>query len=414
MRLSRGVKMSQFAQNEYSRKKYGRTALSSCGALGALILALAGGTAVAGEAEAPAGPVTFAVDYKADVVGVVSGGADRGSRFADLLDISADIDLEQAVGWRGGAFHADIQNTSGQAPNDLAGTLQGTDNAEVGARRLRLFQLWVEQGFAGGRGSLRVGLSDLNSEFDAADAAGLLMAPSFGIGPEFAASGPGGPSIFPSTALGARLRFAPTENSYVQGAVINAVAGVPGDRGGMDTDFDEGVLYVAEAGWTGRGKLAAGVWRYSDRRDDIRDTDLLGDPVQRTAQGVYVIAEQPFEIGGLKAGGFFKAGLSDGRTTDFSGGWQAGVLVQPVFSGRENSMVSVGVAQARVSRRARDVAALGGVDLAPAETQFEITYSDELCPHVAIQPDVQWIRRPGADRAQKDAVVVSLRVSIGF
>ena len=94
-------------------------------------------------------------------------------------------------------------NNSGGAPNDVAGTLQGVDNIEVRTPRLRLFELWLEQSL--GPASVRAGLYNLNSEFYADDAAGQLLAPAFGIGSELAATGPNGPSIFPSTALGVRL-----------------------------------------------------------------------------------------------------------------------------------------------------------------------------------------------------------------
>ena len=79
------------------------------------------------------------------------------------------------------------------------------NNIEVAETRFKVYEAWIEQGFGDGRVSLRAGLYDLNSEFYTNDAAGALIAPPFGIGSELSATGPNGPSIFPSTALAVRL-----------------------------------------------------------------------------------------------------------------------------------------------------------------------------------------------------------------
>src|SRR6185436_17136544 len=151
--------------------------------------------------------------------------------------------------------------------------------------RLRLFELWLEQDFADGRATARAGLYNLNSEFYANEAAGLVIAPAFGIGSELAATGPNGPSIFPSTALGARVNVNFGEAGYARAAVLNANSGVIGDPGGVDWSFGDGVLTIAEAGIEGPSRLGVGLWRYSERQDDIRDADAAGAPLARRAQG---------------------------------------------------------------------------------------------------------------------------------
>jgi hypothetical protein len=161
---------------------------------------------------APRSPLKLSGSYKADLAGTVSGGLAKRGRVLDDLQVFGDLDLDKAVGWKGATAHFELLNNSGAMPNDDAGTLQGVDNIEVTRQRARLFEAWVEQGF-GDKGSVRAGLYDLNSEFYANDSAGLLLAPAFGIGSELAATGPNGPSIFPSTpwpcACAGRLARAP-------------------------------------------------------------------------------------------------------------------------------------------------------------------------------------------------------------
>ena len=165
----------------------------------------------------------------------------------------------QLVGWRGARLRVHGLSNNGGRPNDVASTLQGVNNIEVDQGRTKLYQAYIEQDLLTGRGSVLVGLADLNADFYQNDSAGLLIAPGFGIGTELAATGPNGPSIFPSTAPTLRLRLTPKPDYYLKAALINADAGVLGDPGGIDLSMREGALVIGELGWTGRGKVAVGL-----------------------------------------------------------------------------------------------------------------------------------------------------------
>lgn len=384
-----------------------RTNIARCAALAAAY-ALTAGQAWAGD-----GAWTHEVVYTADVMGPVKGGASKAGRFLDNLDLIADVDLDKAVGWTGGSAHIYVLNNSGGAPNDLAGTLQGVDNIEVARARTRLYELWVQQDF--GVGSVRAGLYDLNSEFYSTEASGLLISPSFGIGSEFASTGPNGPSIFPSTTLAVRAGGQVGERGYVQAAVLNADARTIGDPDGLDMGLDRGALMIAEAGIEGRTRLAVGAWRYSKKQDDIRDLDPLGNPVRRKAQGGYLLAERAWtepKAEGPRVRSFVRAGFADGDTSPFRGGWQAGVLVEKVFASRPDSALSFGVQQGFIAGKQRANAFDAGQRLADAESGVEITYSDKLTERLSIQPDLQFICRPGGDRDAQDVIVAGVRFTL--
>ncbi len=352
--------------------------------------------------------------YVADLTGVASGGLQRGLRYLDNAEIALDLDLEGLFSWQGATVRAHLLSNNGGRPNDLAGTLQGIDNIEVPESRTKLYQLWLDQSFAGGRASLRLGLADLNAEFYQNDAAGLLMAAPFGIGSELAATGPNGPSIFPSTALTARLRVEPSQHTYVQAAVVNARAGVLGDRAGVDFSMRDGALLIAEGGWTGRGKVAAGFWRYTDRQQVL----VPKNPGETTvSQGGYLLLEQPITRDAPnhpQIDVFARVGISEGAATPFSGGWQAGLLLSRLFPSRPHGQMSVGAYQGILTDRYRAFGMPGLERLASAETGFEFTYSDRLLPFLTVQPDVQYVRRPSADRNIPDAVIVALRLIVAY
>lgn len=357
-------------------------------------------------------PWTVDGTYTLDVGGPVAGGRAHAGRVLDDLLVNADVDLQQVLGWRGGSLHGTLLSNTGGQPNDLADTLQGVDNIEVGRPRARLFELWAEQDL--GAGSVRAGLYDLNSEFYSTDSAGLLISPAFGIGSELAATGSNGPSIFPSTALAVRLRWAPSDKGYVQAAVLNAKAGVLGDPGGVDLDFKGGALVIAEAGWTGVGKVALGAWRYSDRQPGLGP---VANPRGEIAQGVYLLLDQPLRgaTGDVRAvSGFVRLGASDARTTPFRGGGQAGLLVSRVFAGRPDSAFSIGVNTGLLTSDFRDALRLDAVRPARHETGVELTYADRLAPHLTLQPSAQWVRDPGGDAEARDTIVLVLRATVDF
>lgn len=353
--------------------------------------------------------------YTADVIGVVDGADSRAGRFLDNLDVSLEGDLERQFGWRGARVYFSLLANGGGEPNAIAGTLQGYDNIEVGAQGVRLYEAWIEQDLADGRASVLAGLYDVNSEFYVTEASDLLIAPPFGIGSELAATGPNGPAIFPSTSLAARVRIGSPDGLHVQAAAVNARAGTIGDHGGVDTTLDDGILYLAEAGWSGPVRIAVGAWRYGEGQEDIRDVLPGGDPALSDAQGAYLVAEgtvfEAEEAPTVRA--FLRLGVSDGDTTDFKGGWQTGLRVDSVFKGRPDSAFSLGFHQGLLSDKAQANALDAGTAFGDAEGGIELTYADTFGPFT-IQPDLQWIHNPGGDADRDPILTAGLRVILSL
>ncbi len=354
--------------------------------------------------------------YRADLVGVAADGRRMRSFGLDDLNVEANGDLERLIGWKGASFHIDVLNNLGDRPNDVAATLQGVNNIEVASPKLRLFEIWVEQKI-GSRTTLRAGLYDLNSEFYASDASGLLLAPAFGVGSEIAATGPNGPSIFPTTALAARVDHRFGGAGFARIAVLNATAGALGDDRGSALDFHHGVLLIGEAGLEkDGGKLAVGAWGYSQKQDDLVETDAAGDPVHRNAQGIYAIAEKA--LGKADAAFapslFVRAGISDGKTTPYRGGWQAGILMGYVVPGRDDSQLSIGINQAYLSNGYRDQLRADGMHTAATEDAIELTFADKLTSFLTLQPDLQFVWNRGGDADAQRVTVATLRATLEF
>lgn len=352
--------------------------------------------------------ITLGTEYVLDIVGVAQGAA-SGVRHVDLLTLTGTIDLDRAAEWRGAQLVGEVIAGTGGQPNGLAGTLQGIDNAEVTSNRVKLYQFYLSQKLGTLPVELRAGFIDLNSEFYATDAAGLLIAPAFGIGSELAATGPNGPAIFPSTALSVMAHAEPAPGTYIAGSIVNAEAGVLGDQHGVPGMFDHGALLIAEAGLTRSGKLAVGAWGYSCRQADLRLVDASGKPLQQRARGGYALAELPIAAA---ASVFARAGFSDGDTSPYSGGWQAGVLAGSVIQGRPDSQLSVGINQAFLTPKFRANESDAGIARRSRETGFEITFADRFAPWLMAQADAQYVRNSNVSIDARDAIVVALRLIV--
>lgn len=383
--------------------------------LAASTLAAVPSRAKDGEAAEDAPLFTLEGEYILDIVGVAQG-AGTGVRHVDLLTLTGTLDLEAAAGWQGTELVGEVIAGTGREPNVLAGTLQGIDNAEVAKNRVKLYQFYLAKQLADAPLRVAAGFIDLNAEFYSNEAAGLLIAPAFGIGSELAATGPNGPAIFPSTALTLLVRAEPTPTTYASLALVNAESGVLGDPGGIPAMLREGALVIGEAGLTRFGKLALGAWRYTRRQDDLRLLDAGGDPLRQRAQGAYLLLEVP--IGTSKqaaepdtpaASLFLRAGVSDGDTTPYSGGWQAGVLVNGVFKGRPDSQFSAGANQAFLTEKFRRNEADASILRGRTETGFEITYADRVAPWLTLQFDSQYVRSSDKTPLARDGVIFALR-----
>jgi porin len=221
-------------------------------------------------------------------------------------------------------------------------------------------------------------------------------------------------------ALGMRLAFS-ADAWYVQAALTD---GVPGDQNNahgthIKLNKGDGTLAVTEFGYMPEvvegqyNKIAIGLWRYTGRADDLVTVDGLGNPIQRTDQGVYFIAErtlmseQSDPAQGLA--GFIRFGMvnKDVYQSDWSS--SIGLNYQGLFSGRDDDTAGIAVTTSHASDKYR---MQNGSD--STETVVELTYRAQLQPWLAVQPSVQYIGNPNMDPALKDAWVAGMRVEISL
>lgn len=196
---------------------------------------------------------------------------------------------------------------------------------------------------------------------------------------------------------------------------MNARASTLGDEGGIDFSFRDGVLLIAEVGRAeGRVRGSLGAWTYTRNSEDLIETKPDGTPLREASRGVYGVLEGDLLSGeGRTLTAFLRVGMSESHATPFRAGFQAGMHMAPALPGRPDSQLSLGVHHAWTGDHFRDLMRAQGVEPGN-ETAVELTVSDRLLPWLTLQPDVQWIRHPGADRDAPDALVAILRTTFSF
>lgn len=372
-----------------------------------------------------ADPAQLDIVYTADGFALVRGGLRKGTRYLDNLDVTANVDFN-ALGWiPRTTFYAYMIYNNGQAfSGRQVGDAFVASNIETGVQAVRLYEAWLQHDLPHERGSLRFGLYDLNSEFDALESANLFINSAHGIGVDISQSGQAGPSIFPLTSLSARLEITATPTLKFRVAVLD---GVPGDpdrprRTTVKLGNGDGALAIGEVDYTiGATRVIAGYWRYSAPFAVALDSARAGVLVtQRGNDGAYIRAESKLTTEGKSEGqglsGFMRLGWADPRFNDFGSFYSAGLVYTGAIPGRNEDQLGLAIAYARTTGRAKSLADLDGASLAPNETNIELTYRAPITSWLTVQPDVQYIVNPGLDPSLKNAVAIGVRaeVALGF
>lgn len=372
----------------------------SWGWAGPFIATALNGAAEAAEAEHD--PVTISAGYTADLWRNAAGGLRVANVYLDKVQLAARLDGERAFGWSGltlqlAAFHTNGAQLSGPLVGDRH-TVSNIDAPEVTA----LQEASIEQDW--GPVSLKAGVLDLNTMFDVNEVGGLFVNSAHGIGPDFSQAGENGPSIFPMPGLGARVE-ARAGNWTLR---VGAFDGLPGRRGaflrqGFELGREEGALLVGEiehAG-AGDGRLLIGKWRHTGVVDP--ETGLRAGG----GGGAYVLVQPPtMSWRGRAVRTFLRVGAADGVDYAVSRYVGAGVALDgPAWRERDE----LGLALAATDFAATHARDVGG---AKRELSLELTYRAEITPWLAVQPNLQWVSRPGG--GVDDAVVVGLRVNLDW
>lgn len=366
------------------------------------------------ETESDGPTVSAEFGYVSDLLQNASGGIQSGSVYLQNVDATIAFDLGRVLGSGTGSLFAYLLwNDASTFSDRYPGDAQVVSNIDA-ERALRLYELWYEHRHADAL-SLKIGLYDLNSEFDAVDAAALFLNSSHGIIPTYSQTGENGPSIFPVTSLSARLQWEIDKNNVLRYALLDAVPGDPENPAATTVKLSshEGVLHALEynRNFPDALRLGLGAFLYSAEFDVIRKTNAGGNPVRRDGNaGWYGFAEGNVYTDathGRAASAFVRFGTANGALNPFDRYLGAGMTLSGFVPRWPDHQIGISMAMARC-----------GADFRTAnnarshETAFEFTYVLPIADRLQIQPDLQYILNPGADPGLENALVLGVRLEL--
>lgn len=387
--------------------------------------------------------LSFGLQETDEVFGNLTGGVHTGFAYDGLTEMSLGLDTQKAFGWSGGTFNVSALQIHGRSLSaDNLDTLQTASGIEAD-RSTRLWELWFQQAVMDGLADIKIGQQSIDQEFMVSGYSSLFINTAMGwpVLPSFDLYA-GGPA-YPLSSLGVRVRAHPTDSLTVLAGVFddNPPGGPFNDdsqlRGreaaGLAFNLNTGALWIAElqyarnqpavgqmvapnappSGLPGTYKL--GVWydsgSFPDQTYDTEGVSLAsplsnGMPLMHHGNfGLYAVADQmvwrPDPQGPRSVGLFARIMGSPADRNLISFSANAGVVVKAPFAGRDDDSAGFGFGVAKVSGAAALLDEQTGFYTGTAypvrtvETFFEATYQYQAAPWWQVQPDLQYVIRPG-------------------
>lgn len=414
--------------------------------------------------------VSLAIEETSEMLGNTEGGTRRNFEYDGLTQMVMQVDTQRAFGHYGGLFNVSALNIHGSnlSANNLQ-TLQTASGIEAD-RSTRLWELWYDQKFLDeDRMDVKIGQQSMDQEFMVSSNALVFVNTMFGWPMLPSADMPGGGPAYPLSAPGLRVRATPVNGfTFLTGVfsgdpVKNDDGSDPQMQNQHGTDFPLGQGYLAIAemqfsypalgsmvapgeseplGWTYR----LGAW-YDSRNfaDQRMGTDGLslanpnsnGDPaLHRGDWAWYAVADRlvwrdaqdPNHTMAV-FGRVMNTPQTDRNLIATS--VNAGLVLHSPFRYRTDDTFDVGMGYAHVSQQAAGLDTdtnnytygngLGG-PVRSGESFAEVTYQYQLKPWIQLQPDVQYVWRPGGGvplpdeplSRVKNELVMGLRTNIAF
>jgi porin len=378
--------------------------------------------------------ISLGLTETSEVQGNTSGGLKQGAIYEGLTTLTLGVDTQKMFGWEGGTFNLSALQIHGRSLSQYyLANLQTASNIEA-TPTTRLWEIWYQQTFLGGKMDLKIGQQAIDQEFMVSAGSSQFVNTMLGWAALPSVDLYAGAPTYPLSALGVRLRGQPTDNLTILGGVFQDNA--PGgpffndgqlrgtSRFGINFNFRTAALFITEvqyainqpqAGDTDKasaptglpGTYKLGAWYDTAAYPDLRAALNTIGGAMRMAQGndsLYALMDQAVwrQAGTSRVVGVFARVMGapgDRNLVTFSA--DAGITLNAPFPGRDNDMVGIGYGLAKISSAAqavgREIGTFGGVPYptGSSESFIEVTYQAQITPWLQVQPDFQYVFMPG-------------------
>ncbi len=375
--------------------------------------------------------VSFGLLETSEVLGNPTGGIRQGVVYEGLTEASMGLDLDKLFGLANGVINVSAFQIHGRglSTNDI-GNLNNVSSIEA-TRGTKLFELFYQQGFVGGKVDVRVGQLAADQEFLSSQYGGSLMnSTSFGW-PELPSQDiPSSGPIYPLATPAIRARWFVSDPLTLMAGVYNGNPAGPGsgdpqlrDASGTLFRLDDGVFAIAEAQYALNGgdhpsglpgTYKFGAWfesqgtfsqRFDNMGQSLASSQTDGKP--RKLHGdysVYAMVDQLVyrERGTTDQGAaaFFRVMGAPVDRNQISFFVDGGMTYKGLVPGRNSDTVALGASVSRISPVAghldADAQFYSGtrVPIRSSEGILELSYEYQAAPWWLIQPDLQYVFNP--------------------
>lgn len=370
------------------------------------------------------------------------GGNEQSAAWSQELVFGATLDFEKLLHLPGAALVISGADAAGSNLSDDIGNIFTASQAYV-TPTMMFYELYWQQSLLDNALEFRVGRISSGDTFAALPAFGLQVNGGINGNPlsvflnsEFTAS--------PVATWGAYAKYAPTSDTYASAGIYQATErlGVTAYHG-LDFSIrsNDGVLLLGEVGWTptfaqaptptgkdGKsssppassatsglpGTYIAGIY-YSN----LPEHEFLGNGTQQNSYGFYALAQQMLWRSAANPNISFSlwggaTGNPQPKIATMPVMGFAGAIWQGLIPGRDQDQTLFSFLIGGWSADYADASAAQGHGRPTTESVLEWSYIIQLTQNLTVQPDIQYVLRPGGTGNIGDALILGVQVGASF
>ena len=374
--------------------------------------------------------LTIGGSYTGEVLSNVSGGLPaRGTIAEGLLELDLDLDLEKAIGLKGGSMHFSVFDSHGSSLSQrYTGDLSAVSSIDA-YDTFRIAEYWYEQKLFNDRLNVRIGQFLTENEFYYSDYANLFICGSFGAYTFLVNNFPFAPA-YPMSAPAIRFLLNLTPNIDLNVGIYSGstLAQATNNRGFPNIRAQDGFLCFYEIDYhVNREDISTGLpttYKLGAIYHSLYDGELNLNPgsANRPGYGIYLTIDQAIwkqrttdkNVRPPGLGAFCRLGYMPDDFAFVSRYIDAGLNYNGLIPGRNDDIFGIGVTHSGLSGVASRRSVRAGGPRFSSETLIEVTYTAKIFPCLTLQPDFQYIINPGATDTAPNAAVIGIRSTLTF
>jgi porin len=375
--------------------------------------------------------ITPTLTFVTDSLGNPTGGTEQGFTTANNVGLDLNFDLEKLCGFQGASFLVSMSYRFGGSLSANYIHNVFTVQQVFGGETFHFINMAYLQKLFDDRVEVRLGRIGTGDDFLVSPYNYVFVQNGFDGNPVGIFFNSPGMSAYPNDTWGALVKVKPTARTYIMGGVYNGDPSIrDNDKHGVDFSMDGPVFAIGEIAYQPNsvpgdrglvGNYKAGFWY-----DNSRFSDFNTGEFERGNWGFYTMFDQVLVRFGEQSShrGFGIAGSflvsPDRSISQMPYFFTAALVTRGIFPSRPRDIIGLGVVYGHFSddlqnsqRQAQQLDPTVGVQ--SHETVLELTYRLALLKSALyLQPDLQYVFRPGGTGKIPDALVLGAQIAVNF